>query len=208
MVSEEGCVGLAVAHHPAADADADLVGEFQSGRPQAFDLLVERHRVRMFHLVSRLVGPDEADDVTQEVFIAAYRSLHGFRREARFSTWLYRIALHTCARHVKARGARRRREALVPVWAESGSPDDTLETPDDSQNPAELALRGELQEHVRRAIADLPEKHRAVIVLRDLQELSYQEIAEIVGCPIGTVRSRLHHATAELARRLRPYLEA
>ena len=205
MISEEGCVGLTATRCPTADADIGLVLQFQAGATDAFDLLVERHRSRMFHLACRLVGPEDADDVTQEVFIAAYRSLRGFRGQARFSTWLYRIALNVCSRAVKSRTLRSSR---LPAAQSAGEDlQEEPEIPDTTHDPERLALRVELQEHVRQAIAALPEKHRTVIVLRDLQQLSYQEIAEIAGCPVGTVRSRLHHATAGLARRLRPYVE-
>ncbi len=191
---------------PTPDPDAGLVAQFREGSAAAFDALVERHRLRIFHLACRLVGTDHADDVAQEVFIAAYRALHHFRGEARFSTWLYRIALHTCSRRLKTITARSRREHH-PSPAAEDAPDESLEIPDSRHDPERLALRTELREEVRRAIAGLSEKHRDVIVLRDLQQLSYEEIAEVIGCPVGTVRSRLHHATAQLAERLRPYVQ-
>lgn len=176
--------------------DARLVASFQRGDEEAFDLLVERHRRRIFSLVCRLANPAEADDLAQEVFIAAYRTLPGFRGDARFSTWLYRIAVHVCSHHL-----RRRKMELSDL--DEQFPDEERE-----HDPERTAITSELQRQVRDAIAALPYKLRLVVVLRDLHGLSYEEIAQVVGCPIGTVRSRLHYATDRLESALRPYVEA
>jgi RNA polymerase sigma-70 factor, ECF subfamily len=175
--------------------DAFLVTRFQRGDESAFDELVERHRRRIYSLVCRLASPAEADDLAQDVFIAAYRTLPRFRGEAAFSTWLYRIAVHVCSHYV-----RKRRLDLTEL-------DETQ--PDDNRfrDPEQSAISGELQDRVREAIESLPYKLRVVVVLRDLHGLSYDEIAQIVGCPIGTVRSRLHYATQKLTVVLRPYVE-
>lgn len=175
--------------------DNRLVARFQRGDEDAFDLLVERHRKRVYSLVCRLVSPAEADDLAQEVFIAAYKALPGFRGDSSFSTWIYRIAVHVCSHHL-----RRRRfdttelDEQEPDW-------------DRGHDPEHTAISGELQQRVRDAIEQLPYKLRLVVVLRDLHGLSYDEIAQIVGCPIGTVRSRLHYASQKLAATLRPYVE-
>jgi len=176
--------------------DEALVRQFLDGEEAAFDELVERHRARIYGLVSRLAGVGEADDLAQDVFVAAYRSLRTFRGEAAFGTWLYRIAIHTCSHHLR----RKRPEALELDERE----------PDRRRNadPLARAMQQELQGVVRQAIDGLPYKLKLVIVLRDLNGLSYEEIAAVVGCPIGTVRSRLHYATQRLASQLRQYVEA
>jgi RNA polymerase sigma-70 factor (ECF subfamily) len=180
----------------ALEDDARLVHRFQQGDDTAFDDLVERHRRRVYSLVARLVGAAEADDLAQEVFIEAYRALRGFRGEARFTTWLYRVAVFVCSHALR----RRRLDCTgLEDWHAEADP---------AADPARIALCGELQAQVQEAIAALPYKLRLVIVLRDLHGLSYEEIAQVAGCPIGTVRSRLHYATERLAVALRPYVEA
>ena len=176
--------------------DARLVQCFQRGDEDAFDELVERHRRRIYSLVCRLASPGEADDLAQEVFIAAYKALPGFRGQSAFSTWLYRIAVHTCSHHL-----RRRRVELTDLQEE-------FEDDDHEHDPERTAVTNELQRHVRAAIGELPYKLRLVVILRDLHGLSYEEIAQVAGCPIGTVRSRLHYASQKLATVLRPYVEA
>ena len=175
--------------------DARLVACFQRGDEDAFDELVERHRRRIYSLVCRLASPGEADDLAQEVFIAAYKALPGFRGDSRFSTWLYRIAVHVCSHHLRKR-------RLDTVDLDEGYTDSQRE-----HDPEWSVMSSELQGRVRHAIEELPYKLRLVVVLRDLQGLSYEEIAQVVGCPIGTVRSRLHYATQRLATVLRPYVE-
>jgi RNA polymerase sigma-70 factor, ECF subfamily len=175
--------------------DARLVGLFQRGDEEAFDLLVEKHRRRIYSLVCRLANPGEADDLAQEVFIAAYRALPSFRGDSAFSTWLYRIAVHVCSHHI-----RKRRLDTTDL-------DEEFMDLERGHDPEHSAISGELQQRVRDAIRALPYKLRLVVVLRDLQGLSYEEIAQVVGCPIGTVRSRLHYATQRLATVLRPYVE-
>lgn len=175
--------------------DNRLVTLFQRGDEDAFDALVERHRRRIYSLVCRLASPAEADDLAQEVFIAAYRALPSFRGDSAFSTWLYRIAVHTCSHHL-----RRRKLDTTDL-------DEEFMDSDREHDPERSAISSELQGRVREAIENLPYKLRLVVVLRDLQGLNYEEIAQVVGCPIGTVRSRLHYATQRLATVLRPYVE-
>jgi len=177
-------------------SDEELVRQFQHGDPGAFDELVERHRRPMYSLVCRLASPAEADDLAQDVFLAAYHALPRFRGESAFRTWIYRIAVHICSHHL-----RRRRPAAAEL-------DDSHADSRRAHDPLGRALSDELQHHVRRSINALPQKLKAVVVLRDLHQLSYQEIAAVVGCPIGTVRSRLHYATERLAAALQPYVEA
>ncbi|MFN3648461.1 MAG: sigma-70 family RNA polymerase sigma factor [Armatimonadota bacterium] len=175
--------------------DARLVARFQRGDEDAFDELVERHRRRVYSLVCRLARPADADDLAQEVFIAAYKALPSFRGDSAFSTWIYRIAVHVCSHYV-----RKRRLDTTDL-------DEQHADQERGHDPERSAMSTELQERVRDAIERLPYKLRLVVVLRDLHGLSYDEIAQVVGCPIGTVRSRLHYASQRLAETLRPYVE-
>lgn len=175
--------------------DADLVRRFQRGDEAAFDLLVDRHRTRIYSLVARLASRSEADDLTQEVFIGAYRALPAFRNDSSFITWLYRIGMNICARQLRRR---RLRTQELGDW--EGDPDERAD-------PARHSEQEELRREVHRAIDSLPHKLRLVVVLRDMHGLSYEEIAAVVGCPVGTVRSRLHYATQRLSERLRDYVE-
>ncbi|HEU4754183.1 MAG TPA: sigma-70 family RNA polymerase sigma factor [Armatimonadota bacterium] len=175
--------------------DSQLVARFQRGDESAFDELVERHRRRIYSLVCRLANPGEADDLAQDVFIAAYKALPNFRGDSAFSTWLYRIAVHVCSHHL-----RKRRLDTTDL-------DEQQQDFERGHDPERSAISTELQERVRAAIDQLPYKLRLVVVLRDMQGLNYEEIAQVVGCPIGTVRSRLHYATQRLASALQPYVE-
>jgi RNA polymerase sigma-70 factor (ECF subfamily) len=175
--------------------DNRLVSRFQRGDEDAFDELVERHRRRIYSLVCRLASPAEADDLAQDVFIAAYKALPNFRGDSAFSTWLYRIAVHVCSHHL-----RKRRLDTTEL-------DEQQVDWNQDSDPERTAICRELRERVREAIGGLPYKLRLVVVLRDLHGLSYEEIAQVVGCPIGTVRSRLHYATQKLASVLKPYVE-
>jgi RNA polymerase sigma-70 factor (ECF subfamily) len=175
--------------------DEALVKRFQAGDEEAFDELVERHRRRVYALMCRLVGASEAEDLAQETFLAAYRSLPSFRGDSSFATWLYRVAVYTSSHHV-------RRRRLETTELDESEPDSDREG-----DPERSALRRELCDQVRAAIDALPYKLRLVIVLRDLHGLTYEEIADVVHCPIGTVRSRLHYATQRLAVELRGYVE-
>jgi RNA polymerase sigma-70 factor, ECF subfamily len=175
--------------------DEALVRRFQAGDEAAFDELVERHRARIYGLVCRLVGVGEAEDLAQDAFVAAYKSLPSFRGDSAFGTWLYRIAIHTCSHHLR----RKRPDSLE---LDEREPDERREG-----DPEARAMQRELQGVVRRAINGLPYKLKTVVVLRDMHGMSYEEIAGAVGCPIGTVRSRLHYASQRLATQLRPYVE-
>lgn len=176
--------------------DLVLVRRFQRGEEAAFDILVDRHRRRVYSLAARLASPSEADDLAQEIFIAAYKALPRYRGDAAFTTWLYRVAVYCCSHYI-----RRRRMDVAEL-------NDELPDSTERHDPEHSALAGELQARVREAISALPYKAREVIVLRDLHGLSYEEIAQVVGCPIGTVRSRLHYATHRLEQMLRTYVES
>lgn len=188
--------------HPADD---ELVTRVQRGDKRAFDLLVLKYQHRIVKLVSRYVrNPSDALDVTQEAFIKAYRALGNFRGESAFYTWLYRIAINTAKNHLSALG-RRPREADV-----TGPDGDALsldELQSDLDTPEKSLLVDEIKQTILRTMAALPEDLRTAITLREMEGLSYEEIAEAMDCPIGTVRSRIFRAREALDAQLKPLIE-
>jgi RNA polymerase sigma-70 factor (ECF subfamily) len=172
--------------------DQLLVEQVQRGDRRAFDLLVIRYQQRILKLIMRYVrDPAEAQDVAQEAFIKAFRALPSFRGESAFYTWLYRIAINTAKNH------------LVSLQRRPVDYDLDLQDPDnyeynsllrDDDTPEGLAMQEELRQAVERAIASLPEELRTAIMLRELDGLSYEEIAQAMDCPVGTVRSRIFRA--------------
>lgn len=181
------------------EAVEDLVERAKAGDRPAFGQLVEVYQDRIYGYVSRMLGdPDEAEDVAQETFVRAYRSLPQFRGAASFHTWLYRIASNL-AIDVARRNRRQNTGNFSldePLESEEG--DYEREIADEGGSPEQLTQRREMQELVRQAVAELPEKLRAVVVLYELQGESYEDIAEILGCPLGTVKSRLFNARSQL----------
>jgi len=183
--------------------DAALVRSFQAGNKAAFDKLVLNHKDRIFNLCFRFLGDyQEANDSAQEVFVKAYRSLKRFRFESAFGTWLYRIAVNTCKNKVKSLDYR---YAKKMVYLDNpGAVQDAhgLEISDETQSPlAELEKR-ERMELIQRAIESLPPEQKTVVILRDIQGLPYDDIADITGYGLGTVKSRLSRARLELRRKL------
>lgn len=176
----------------AAQTDQQLVARVQKGDSRAFDMLVLKYQHKIFGLISRYVNDaDEVQDVAQEAFIKAYRALPRFRGDSAFYTWLYRIAINTAKNHLVSR-SRRPPGSDVDVetaeYFEGGGALRDIETP-------ENALFGaELKSVVDRAIAELPDDLRTAITLREFDGLSYEDIAEIMDCPVGTVRSRIFRA--------------
>jgi len=163
---------------------------FQSGERKAFDELARVYRGRVYGICLRYTGHrEDAEDLTQEVLLKAYRGLSSFRREARFSTWLYRIAANTCSNWLASRA--RRPEASLP--------EDVL---DPSPSPVERLGRRESDEGVRRAVASLPDRQRLTLVLRVYEELSLREVAEVLGCPVGTVKANYFFALKNLRKML------
>ena len=187
------------------DVDAELVARVQRGDKQAFDLLVLKYQRKIMRLLSRMIrDQSEIEDVAQESFIKAYRALPQFRGESAFYTWLYRIAINT-ARNWLAQNNRRPSTPSAQE-NEDGETFDATDNLTDSSNPeSEMASR-QIADTVNKAINDLPEELRNAIVMREIDGMSYEDIAESMNCPIGTVRSRIFRAREAIATRLRPLL--
>ena len=187
------------------ETDQSLVERVKRGDKSAYDALVRKYQSRIVNLVSRFVrNPSDALDVTQEAFLKAYRALPSFRGDSAFYTWLYRIAVNT-AKNFLAVQSRRPLELDFPdPEVEQNVLDKALK---DIDTPEALLLTAEIQATVIAAIDDLPEDLRMAVTLRELDGLSYEEIATLMECPIGTVRSRIFRAREAIDKRLRPLLE-
>ena len=180
-------------------ADGPLVARAAAGDAGAFRVLVERHERRIVALLHRLCGcPEQALDLAQETFLSAYRHLGSFRHESRFSTWLHAIAVN----HARAAGRRRRPSASLQMVAADGRPLIAEPTADLPSVSAGLE-REELARRIATALDRLDARYREVVVLADMQDASYEEIAETLDIPVGTVRSRLHRGRTELRALLR-----
>lgn len=184
--------------------DEELVTRAQQGDARAFELLVRRHQHKIIQLVSRLVGEGDAPDVAQETLIKAYRALHGFRGQSAFYTWLYRIAINTAKNHLVSRN---RRPTLQDIDVQDAELYGHTEQMSDNETPESQVLTEEIRREVARAIAELPPDLRRAITLRELDGLSYEEIAEVMECPIGTVRSRIFRARAAVDQVLAPLID-
>jgi RNA polymerase sigma-70 factor, ECF subfamily len=186
--------------------DAVLVLRCQENDCKAFDEIVARYKDGIYNYIWRMVwNRDDVEDLAQEVFVKAFASIKSFRRDANLRTWLYKIASNLCID--KYRRADKEKRLVAPLEWDDGDGPRPLELPDSSYDPQLLYERTELQGEVQKALAALPEKLRAVILLFDMEGMSYDEIAEVLGCPSGTVKSRLFHARTRLRDLLRPYVE-
>ncbi len=187
--------------------DQLLVQSFQQGKEKdaSFERLVVKYRDRIFNLCYRMLGVyDEADDSAQEVFLKVYLSLGNFRGEASFSTWLYRIAVNACKNKLVTAEYRHRKRALRlddPLSTEDGEV--RMEIKDESTSPAHELERKEKDSLIQGAIEALPEDQRQMVVLRDIEGLSYEEIVRVSGFTMGTVKSKLSRARAALSEKLR-----
>ncbi len=187
------------------EVDQALVERVQRGDKRAFELLVSKYQRKIFRLLSRLIRDSaEIEDVAQEAFIKAYRALPNFRGESAFYTWLYRIAINTAKNHLVAQG--RRAPTSTETEVEDAENFDDADQLRDVNTPDSMLQSRQVGEAVNRAIEKLPEDLRTAIVLRELEGLSYEEIAESMNCPIGTVRSRIFRAREAIANELRPLL--
>ena len=190
------------------DIDAQLVERVKAGDQKAFELLVSKYQRRVLRLLSRFIrDPGEMEDVAQEAFIKAYRALPQFRGESAFYTWLYRIAVNTAKNYLTSQGRRPiSMSQLQSADAEEGESFDAGDVVEDTNTPDAVLHSRQVAETVNAAIEALPPDLRTAITLREIEGLSYEEIAEAMKCPIGTVRSRIFRAREAIAERLRPLL--
>ena len=186
--------------------DHELVVRVQKGDKTAFDLLVRKYQHRIAKLISRYVyDRTEVEDVTQEAFIKAYRAMAGFRGDSAFYTWLYRIAINTAKNHLVSQG--RRLPVSNTFENDDGEPFEPTANVPDMATPETSMLTNEIGTTVIAAMDALPEDLRTAITLREIDGLSYEEIAEVMDCPIGTVRSRIFRAREAIDKELKPLLE-
>ncbi|HXU53714.1 MAG TPA: RNA polymerase sigma factor RpoE [Casimicrobiaceae bacterium] len=187
------------------EVDQQLVERAQRGDRRAFELLVMKYQRKLTRLLSRLVrDPAEVEDVTQEAFIKAYRALPGFRGDSAFYTWLYRIGINTAKNYLVALG--RRAPTSTSFDNEEAEGFEEADALRDTSTPEGEAIGKEIATAVNRAVEALPEDLRTAITLREIEGLSYEEIANVMNCPIGTVRSRIFRAREAIAAELRPLL--
>jgi RNA polymerase sigma-70 factor (ECF subfamily) len=188
--------------------DFELIRSFQSGEKTAFDQLVIRHKDRIFNLCYRILGDyNEANDYAQETFIKAFKALKGFRFESSFSTWLYRIAVNSCKNRLRSL-EKRYQEKMISLEKPNyqGGKNPALEIRDNSPLPDNELERKEKSALIQTAINSLPADQKTVIILRDIDGQSYEEIAETTGLALGTVKSRLARGRMELKNKLRKLL--
>jgi RNA polymerase sigma-70 factor (ECF subfamily) len=187
------------------DSDQQLVERVQAGDKSAFDLLVRKYQHRVLKLVGRFVSDAaEAEDVAQEAFLKAYRALASFRGDSAFYTWLYRIAINTAK---NALVSNRRRPVDFDLDLQDPEQYDRHARLKEGDTPEGVLLTEEIRNVVERAMEQLPEDLRTAIILRELEGMSYEEIAEAMDCPVGTVRSRIFRAREAIDRKLKPLLD-
>ena len=180
-----------------------LVRRAKEGDDEAFGMLVDEYQYKIYGYVSRMLhDPDEAEDIAQEVFIRAYENLAGFREASSFQTWLYRIASNLAIDAARARKRHRAETFSLDRPLETNQGEVERQFAAERRGPAGLAESSELQRLVAEALAELSPKLRNVVALYDLEGLSYNEIAQVLGCPVGTVKSRLFNARNQLRERL------
>jgi len=189
----------------AVDAtDTQLVEKVQQGNKQAFDLLVLKYQHKVLSIVGRYVSDQsEAHDVAQEAFIKAYRAIGNFRGDSAFYTWIYRIAINTAKNHIVSRGRRPPASDVDAVEAEGFAGADALR---DVSTPERNLAKDRLEEAVFGAIKSLPDELKTAVTLRELDGLSYEEIAEVMSCPVGTVRSRIFRAREAIETQIKAHL--
>jgi len=192
-----------------SDVDTVLVARCKGNDLTAFDEIVERYQHKIYGYVKRLVGNEtDAEDITQEVFLKALNSLHRFREESSLQTWLFRIATNLCR---DAHRRRQREKGWLSLWRQADEQSETeeggiVDPPDDRFNPEKLLLREELGAMLSKAMEQLPLAMREVLILHDVEQMPYEEIAQALGIPLGTVKSRLFHARARLRESLANYV--
>ena len=187
--------------------EALLIEDLREGDMTALAILVEKYKRLVYRLAIQITkNHEDANDVMQETFLKVYESIHSFRKEAAFETWLYRIVVNHALNMVKRR--ERRRESSLSAISETELHPDWRRTADLMNDPHLNAERKELQKWVTRAVDSLPAKHRTVVILHEFEGLTHAEIASILNCSEGTVRSRLHYARNRLRELLKPYVDS
>lgn len=182
-----------------AEVEIRLVEAARRGDHRAFEALVLKYQARIFRLIQRLIsGADVVDDLAQEVFIRAYRSLGDFKGESSLYTWLYKIALNICRNHYRSRGRR-------PAYTELDEADGSTGLAAAGGSPEDEVFRREFWEQLQQGLGDLPAEQREAVVFCDLEGMSYEEMATVLGVPIGTVRSRIFRGRRALQERLAVY---
>jgi len=192
------------------DLDGSLIARARAGESDALDALVVRYQDRVFNMAYRILGNrEDALDTAQEIFLTVFKTMHRFEERARFSTWLYRVTVNRCRDELRRRGTRKhtRPRSLDAVRAGDEQDGGRADPPARGLSPEESAIAGEAGATIQAAIDGLPEDAREVLVLRDVEDCSYEEIADILSIPVGTVRSRLHRARGLMRDALRPMLE-
>lgn len=184
-------------------SDKQLVEKVKQGNKQAFDMLVIKYQHKVLSIVGRYVADSsEAQDVAQEAFIKAYRAIKNFRGDSAFYTWIYRIAINTAKNYLVSRGRRPPASDVEVADAELFSGADALR---DISSPEEQLSRDQLEQTVYAAIKALPDELRTAVTLRELDGLSYEEIADVMDCPVGTVRSRIFRARESIEGKIKEY---
>lgn len=203
-VTENNLGDNRMAKQPQEATDQELVKRVQQGDKRAFDLLVLKYQHKIAAIISRFVKDSaEVHDVSQEAFIKAYRALGNFRGDSAFYTWIYRIAINTAKNYLVSKGRRPPSSDVDIDDAEFYTGADGLR---DITTPESEAMRDELEDVVNRAIRDLPEDLRTAVTLREMEGMSYEEIAEVMDCPVGTVRSRIFRAREAIDKQIAPLM--
>lgn len=187
------------------NVDHELVARVQRGDKKAFDLLVKKYQHKIFGIISRFIKDHaEVNDVAQDAFVKAYRALPNFRGDSAFYTWLYRIAINTAKNYLAAQGRRPPSSDIDSSEAENYQVGNPLR---ENESPENLMMRDEMQKQVHQTLNALPDDLKTALSLREFENLSYEEIAQIMDCPVGTVRSRIFRARAAIDEVLEPLLE-
>jgi RNA polymerase sigma-70 factor (ECF subfamily) len=186
------------------DPDSECVARWQAGDTGAFEVLVKRHERRVYRLLLRMLGsPEEAEDATQEAFLSLHRHGHRFRREARFSTFVYRVAVNAALNRRRSQGRARARHQELTQKQAAGE-----HLPSAPRNPESAASGAQVQEKVQEALLQLPPDLRMAVILYDIEGQPYRDIAAVLGIPEGTVKSRIHRARNALRELLREFVRA
>lgn len=207
MMSDQGEVlgSTTMTAQSAQETDQQLVSRVQKGDKRAFDLLVIKYQHKILAIIGRFIrDPGEVQDVAQEAFIKAYRALGNFRGDSAFYTWLYRIAINTAKNYLVAKSRRPPSNDVDMDEAEFYSGSDVLK---DQESPENLLFRDELEAVVNKTIEDLPEDLRTAVTLREFEGLSYEEIAAVMDCPMGTVRSRIFRAREAIDKQVKALMD-